>query len=31
MALEDDIGKFCETFPKIIDDLESLLTDNRNF
>jgi NADH-quinone oxidoreductase subunit D len=30
-GLEDDIGKFCETFPKIIDDLESLLTDNRNF
>ena len=26
-----DIGKFCETFPKIIDDLENLLTDNRIF
>jgi NADH:ubiquinone oxidoreductase subunit D len=30
-GLEEDIGKFCETFPKIIDDLESLLTDNRIF
>ena len=30
-GLENDIGKFCETFPKIIDDLESLLTDNRIF
>jgi len=30
-GLEDDIGKFCHTFPKIIDDLESLLTDNRIF
>jgi NADH-quinone oxidoreductase subunit D len=29
--LIEDIGKFCETFPKIIDDLESLLTDNRIF
>jgi len=26
-----DIGKFCETFPKTIDDLENLLTDNRIF
>ena len=26
-----DIGKFCVTFPKIIDDLENLLTDNRIF
>ena len=25
--LENDIAKFCQTFPKIIDDLESLLTD----
>ena len=31
MGLEDDIAKFCETFPKIIDDLETLLTDNRIF
>ena len=23
LGLENDIGKFCETFPKIIDDLES--------
>ena len=30
-GLEEDIGKFCETFQKIIDDLESLLTDNRIF
>ena len=30
-GLENDIAKFCETFPKIIDDLESLLTDNRIF
>ena len=29
--LVDDIGSFCKTFPKIIDDLESLLTDNRIF
>ena len=29
--LLEDIGKFCETFPKTIDDLESLLTDNRIF
>ncbi|MBV5264461.1 NADH-quinone oxidoreductase subunit D [Pinisolibacter aquiterrae] len=26
-----DIGKFCETFPKVLDDLESLLTENRIF
>jgi NADH-quinone oxidoreductase subunit D len=31
MGLEGDIGKFCESFPKIIDDLETLLTDNRIF
>jgi len=31
MGLEGDIGNFCESFPKIIDDLESLLTDNRIF
>ena len=30
-GLENDIAKFCQTFPKIIDDLESLLTDNRIF
>ncbi len=30
-GLSEDIGKFCERFPKIIDDLENLLTDNRIF
>ena len=30
-GLENDIGKFCESFPKIINDLENLLTDNRIF
>ena len=30
-GLEEDIGKFCKSFPKIIDDLETLLTDNRIF
>tara|TARA_Y100001970_G_scaffold279972_1_gene388174 strand:+ start:718 stop:1893 length:1176 start_codon:yes stop_codon:yes gene_type:complete len=30
-GLSEDIGKFCEGFPKIIDDLENLLTDNRIF
>ena len=29
--LIDDIGKFCKNFPKVIDDLEDLLTDNRIF
>ena len=29
--LIDDIGNFCKNFPKIIDDLEGLLTDNRIF
>ena len=29
--LEEDIGKFCYNFPKVIDDLETLLTDNRIF
>ena len=29
--LIEDIGKFCKSFPKIIDDLEDLLTDNRIF
>ncbi len=30
-GLTDDIAKFCEEFPKIINDLETLLTDNRIF
>ena len=30
-GLLEDIAKFCEEFPKIIDDLETLLTDNRIF
>jgi len=30
-GLLEDITKFCENFPKIIDDLETLLTDNRIF
>jgi len=30
-GLDKDIGKFCIKFPKIIDDLETLLTDNRIF
>ncbi len=30
-GLHEDIAKFCENFPKIIDDLETLLTDNRIF
>ena len=30
-GLEQDIAEFCESFPKIINDLESLLTDNRIF
>ena len=30
-GLTDDIILFCENFPKIIDDLENLLTDNRIF
>ncbi len=29
--LIDDIGKFCETFPQVLDDIETLLTDNRIF
>ena len=29
--LLNDIGKFSEKFPKVIDDLENLLTDNRIF
>ncbi len=30
-GLTEDIAKFCQSFPKIIDDLENLLTDNRIF
>ena len=30
-GMDNDILKFCLDFPKIIDDLESLLTDNRIF
>ncbi len=30
-GLENDIDEFCNKFPKIIDDLETLLTDNRIF
>ncbi len=30
-GLDKDIDKFCQNFPKIIDDLEDLLTDNRIF
>src|SRR3546814_3133038 len=30
-ALVDDILRFCDTFPKVIDDIEVLLTDNRIF
>ena len=30
-GLEDEIAEFCKNFPKIIDDLETLLTDNRIF
>jgi len=31
IGLSEDILKFCEQFPKILDDLEELLTDNRIF
>ena len=31
MGLTDDIIMFCNSFPKVIDDLETLLTDNRIF
>jgi len=31
IRLTDDIMMFCDSFPKIIDDLETLLTDNRIF
>jgi len=30
-GLLEDIGQFCETFPKLIDDIEGLLTANRIF
>ena len=30
-ALLEDIHTFCGTFPKVLDDIESLLTDNRIF
>ena len=30
-GLAEDIAKFCRSFPKIIDDIENLLTDNRIF
>jgi len=30
-GLAEDIKKFCKGFPKIIDDVETLLTDNRIF
>ncbi|MGF1591939.1 MAG: NADH-quinone oxidoreductase subunit D, partial [Kiloniellaceae bacterium] len=30
-GLLDDIGRFCETFPQVIDDMEGLLTENRIF
>ena len=30
-GLDNDIDEFCDKFPKIIDDLETLLTDNRIF
>jgi NADH-quinone oxidoreductase subunit D len=31
VALIEDIAKFCETHPKILDDIDSLLTNNRIF
>jgi NADH-quinone oxidoreductase subunit D len=30
-GLGDDILKFCDTFPKVVDDIEALLTENRIF
>ncbi len=30
-GLVEDIGAFCETFPQVVDDFETLLTDNRIF
>ena len=29
--LLEDIGKFCETFPAVLDDIDGLLTENRIF
>ena len=31
VGLADDIATFIESFPKFIDDMETLLTDNRIF
>jgi NADH-quinone oxidoreductase subunit D len=31
VKLVEDIAAFCETHPKVLDDIESLLTDNRIF
>ena len=31
IGLDNEISEFCNSFPKIIDDLETLLTDNRIF
>ena len=31
VGLSEDIIKFCSTFPKVLEDLENLLTDNRIF
>jgi len=30
-GLADDIYEFCETFPRVVDDLDGLLTENRIF
>ena len=30
-GLLDDIGEWCETFPKVMDDIETLVTENRIF
>ncbi|MFP3944527.1 MAG: NADH-quinone oxidoreductase subunit D, partial [Alphaproteobacteria bacterium] len=30
-GLAEDIMEFCETFPKVVDDIEGLLTENRIF
>ena len=30
-GLDEDILKFCDSFPKVLNDLETLLTDNRIF
>lgn len=31
VALIEDIARWCETFPKVLDDIETLLTENRIF